>query len=59
MACNCSKNRVSASGAKATAGTYRVYVGTRKVYETTNQGAADAVAVKFADARVLAPGVEA
>jgi len=56
MPCACSKNRATASGAAAVTGTFRVMVGTRKVYETTNGMAADKVASRYADAKVLAPG---
>jgi hypothetical protein len=62
MACGCNKNRATAQGtatASGAPGTYRVYAGTRKVYETTNGDAADQVAARFADARVVQPGVEA
>lgn len=56
MACACSKNRLSASAAAAVSGTYRVMVGDRKVYETTNQVAAQSVADRFDNPRILAPG---
>lgn len=59
MACACNKTRVAGNvDAKkaANTGTYQVMVGSRKVYETTNVKAADAVAARFADARVVAPG---
>lgn len=57
MGCACNKRRaVSANGTPAPAGTYRVYVGTRKVYETSNGSAAETVAGRFDGARVLAPG---
>lgn len=57
MACGCSKNRAAASGKTgAVSGTYRVYAGGRKVYETTDPKAAGTVAAKFQDATVLAPG---
>lgn len=62
MGCACNRNRATASGTGKTAvpsGTYRVYVGTRKVYESTNESAATTVATRFTGARVLAPGVEA
>lgn len=59
MGCNCGKNRTVSGGgpsAAATPGTYRVMVGERKVYETTNPAAADTVAGKFVNAKILAPG---
>lgn len=58
MACGaCRKNRASASGAAAPAGTYRVMAANgRKVYESSNKDAAEAVAARFADAKILAPG---
>lgn len=60
MACNCtSKNRATASGVAAVAGTYRVMVGDRKVYETTNPDAADTVASRFDNPRILKPGESA
>lgn len=62
MGCNCgSKNRATAAGGSVTAdpSTYRVYVGDRKVYETTSEEAANTVSSRFADARVLSPGVKA
>lgn len=59
IACGCSKNRTTASGAATVSGTYRVMVGDRKVYETTNETAADTVAARFSDARILAPGESA
>ena len=58
MACNCNKNRATAS-ATATSGTYRVMVNGRKVYETANSSAADAVAERFDNAKILAPGESA
>jgi hypothetical protein len=63
MGCNCgSRNRARAAGAGKVAppaGTYRVMVGTRQVYESANESSATQVAARFADARVLAPGVQA
>lgn len=61
MACNCAKNRtVSGGGSRVassgTPDTYRVMVGTRKVYETTNPNAAEGVAARFDGAKILAPG---
>lgn len=59
--CACTKNRARGDGSKPPpAGTYRVMVDGRKVYETTNKASADGVAAKFdskrTDVRVLAPG---
>lgn len=60
MPCACNKNRATASGAAAVAGTYRVYgPNGRKVYETTNGAAAQAVADRFDNATILAPGEKA
>ena len=60
IACACSKNRATtAAGSTAVAGTYRVMVGDRKVYESTNEAAAQTVAGRFADAVILAPGQSA
>ncbi|AMD42754.1 hypothetical protein SEA_XKCD426_13 [Streptomyces phage Xkcd426] len=56
MACACAKNRATASGTATVSGTYRVMVGTRKVYETTNESAANTVAERFSGATILAPG---
>ena len=57
VACNCgNKNRVTAAVPAAVAGTYRVMVNGRKVYETTNSDAADSVAVRFDSATILKPG---
>lgn len=57
MGCNCgNKNRATASGAPAVAGTFRVMVNGRKVYESTNGAAADAVAERFDSATILKPG---
>lgn len=60
MGCNCgSKNRALAAGASGAPGkpsTYRVMVGERKVYETSNQVAANTVAERFSGASILAPG---
>lgn len=58
MACGaCRKNRSSASGVAAPVGTYRVMTANgRKVYESTNKDAAEAVAARFDNATVLAPG---
>jgi hypothetical protein len=58
MACGCSKrNGVTTSGTPA--GTYRVIVSGRQVYESADQKAADTVAERFANATVLPPGREA
>lgn len=59
MACACSKNRVASAGSTMVAGTYRVMVKDRKVYESTNEDAANAVAARFAEATVLKPGESA
>lgn len=60
MACNCNKNRATASGtATATAGTYRVMVNGRTVYESSSDAAAKAVAERFNDAKILNPGESA
>lgn len=56
MACNCSKGRTTASGVAAVSGTYRVMVGGHKVYETSNEAAAQTVADRFESATVLKPG---
>lgn len=58
MACACAKNRTSAKGAAAVSGTYRVMVGTRKVYETTNPDAAATLAEKYDPkvVKILKPG---
>lgn len=57
MGCNCgNKNRATASGVAAVSGTYRVMVSGRQVYESTNESAADTVAARFDNARILAPG---
>lgn len=57
IACNCSKNRAAAAaGSTGPAGTFRVMVNGRKVYESTNETAANLVAERFSDATVLAPG---
>lgn len=59
MACACAKNRQATSGTAAVSGTYRVMVGSRKVYETTNSVAAETMAAKYAPgvAKILEPGV--
>lgn len=61
MACGCSKNRATAKGAPAVAGTYRVMVGGHKVYETTDEKAAKLVAERFEEQKavILAPGESA
>jgi hypothetical protein len=61
IACGCSKNRVAKGGAAAPSGTYRVMVKGRKVYETSNQDAAEQVAARFTGANptILAPGQSA
>lgn len=55
IGCACNKSRTAAS-ATAIAGTYRVMVNGRKVYETSSSSAADAVAERFDKATILAPG---
>ncbi len=59
MACACSKNRTASAGSTTVSGTYRVMVGSRKVYESTSEPAAQAVAARFADATILPPGQSA
>lgn len=61
MACACSKNRArtTGTGTPAPSGTYRVMVNGRKVYETSNDKAADTVAARFKEATILAPGESA
>ena len=57
MACgSCRKSRAAASGVAAVAGTYRVMAKGRKVYETSNKDAAEAVASRFDNATILNPG---
>jgi hypothetical protein len=59
MGCACNKNRGTASAvAAAVAGTYRVYVNGRKVYETTSSSAANTLMGKYAPgvATIYAPG---
>lgn len=56
MACGCNKNRAGAAGTATQAGTYRVMVNGRQVYESHNGDAADSVAARFQDATVLRPG---
>ena len=58
MACGC-KGRAAVGGGTVTAGTYRVIVSGRQVYESSNKDAADAVAGRFASAQILAPGESA
>lgn len=55
IGCACNKNRGTASAAAAS-GTYRVMVNGRKVYESTSGDAASAVAERFSEAKILAPG---
>lgn len=60
MACNCGRNRATATATKSTAtaqppGTYRVMVGSRKVYESSNQSAAETVGLRFTDASIETP----
>jgi hypothetical protein len=61
VGCNCSKNRnrTATNGTPVPAGTYRVMVKGRKVYESASSAAAKTVAERFTDARVLAPGQDA
>ncbi|AXP07817.1 hypothetical protein [Streptomyces phage phiSAJS1] len=58
MACGCNKGRaaVTADGTPVPAGTYRVMVADRQVYESSSKEAADMVASSFTNATVLAPG---
>lgn len=58
MACApCNKRRAAAeAAASVTPGTYRVMVGGRQVYESTNESAAQTVADRFDNAVVLKPG---
>lgn len=58
MPCACSKNRARATGTgtPAPSGTYRVMVSGRQVFESTEAPKADAVAARFANASILAPG---
>ena len=55
--CNCgNKNRATAAGVATVAGTYRVMVNGRQVYETSSSSAADSVAERFDSAKILKPG---
>ncbi len=59
MACGCAgRNGGQAESAQfaASAGTYRVRVNDRQVYESSSKDAADAVASRFDNAEILAPG---
>lgn len=58
MACGCNKGGSvkTADGKILTPGTYRVLVGTNIVYESSQEAAADTVAARFGNARVLKPG---
>lgn len=57
MACGCqNKGRATAAGVPVGAGTYRVRVSGRQVYESSSKEAADAVAGRFDKAEILAPG---
>lgn len=58
MGCNCgNKNRAASSGgATQPAGTFRVIVNSRQVYETTNEQAAKSVAARFDNPKILKPG---
>lgn len=56
MACACGRNRATATATATTAGTYRVMVSGRTVYESTNKSAADTVAARFDNATILTPG---
>lgn len=56
MACGCNKGRATAAGVAVGAGTYRVIVSGRQVYESSSSDAADAVASRFQDATILPPG---
>jgi len=55
MACSCNKRNSNPDPAQPS-GTYRVVVGSRKVYESASQQAAETVAKNFPTARVLSPG---
>jgi hypothetical protein len=50
---------MTAAGEAVQAGTYRVRVNGRQVYESSNGGASDAVATRFTVAEILAYGDEA
>lgn len=58
MACGCNKGAttVTADGTVVPAGTYRVMVSDRQVYESSSKEAADTVASRFDNATVLSPG---
>lgn len=60
MGCACNKGRARAvNGVPAPAGTYRVMVNGRQVFESSDGKRAEAVAVRFQDASILAPGESA
>ncbi|QBZ73498.1 hypothetical protein SEA_MISCHIEF19_13 [Streptomyces phage Mischief19] len=58
MGCGCNKGAAikTADGKILTPGTYRVLVGENIVYESSQQSAAQTVADRFNDAKILAPG---
>jgi hypothetical protein len=57
LGCNCgNKNRVPGSNSVTVPGTFRVMVGGKQVYESSNKTAADAVAARFDNATILNPG---
>lgn len=56
MACGCNKGRAGGTAIAAQPGTYRVQVAGRQVYESSNKVAAETVAGRFDDAKILAPG---
>jgi hypothetical protein len=55
--CNCNKtNKVAGKSSTTGPNTYRVIVGGRQVYESSNETAASTVASRFDNATVLEPG---
>jgi len=56
MACACKNRNRTTAGTATVEGTYRVMAGDRKVYESSSESAAQQVAARFSDARVLSPG---
>lgn len=57
MGCNCNKRTTAVAGKAAAApNTYRIIVGGRQVYESSNKTAADTVASRFDNPTVLVPG---
>lgn len=59
MPCACNKNRAASGGTVQRAGTFRVMVNGRQVYESTNGEAAKSVAIRFDNATILEPGQSA